>query len=138
MAQYALHCIEVVLIIHIYYITQNTSDRGEPRDPHILRTSELAIEQRKASIQSAIFYSLVWIPVLVFLVLLSNKLDSKEPSYSHRLSRHIETSFFMVSIPLYFVFLILICFSFNSKGNNQCNLHPSRLTFLFDFYFLLF
>lgn len=93
----------------------------------LLRTPEVAIEQRKASIHSAIFYSLIWIPVLIFLILLSNKLDStSEMNFSHMrmssnslLTGNIRTSYFTVSIPLHFVFLILICFSFNSKGNNQ-------------------
>ncbi|XP_015790940.1 transmembrane protein 185B [Tetranychus urticae] len=94
----------------------------------LLRTPEVAIEQRKASIHSAISYSLVVIPLLIFLVLLSNKLDTTSdyafpplrPTLLHApIIDHIRPSYFTICIPLYFAFLILICLSFNSKGNNQ-------------------
>lgn len=41
----------------------------------LLRTPEVATDQRRASFQSAVSYSLVVLPLLCFLVLLSNKLD---------------------------------------------------------------
>ena len=41
----------------------------------LLRTPEIAVDQRRASFNSAISYSLVVLPLVVFLVLLANKLD---------------------------------------------------------------
>lgn len=42
----------------------------------LLRTPEIAVDQRRASFNSAISYSLVVLPLVVFLVLLANKLDA--------------------------------------------------------------
>lgn len=94
----------------------------------LLRTSEVAVEQRKASLHSAISYCLVVVPLLIFLVLLSNKLDSTYdyPSHSYHKSHHghhhshLDMSYFTISLPLYFTFVILICLSFGSKGGNLC------------------
>ncbi|OTF81718.1 transmembrane protein 185A-like protein, partial [Euroglyphus maynei] len=44
----------------------------------LFHTPEVSVEQRKASFYSAIAYILVVLPLLVFFVLLSSKLDSKE------------------------------------------------------------
>ncbi|KAH7646248.1 transmembrane protein 185a-like protein [Dermatophagoides farinae] len=44
----------------------------------LFHTPEVSVEQRKASFYTAIAYILVVLPLLVFFVLLSSKLDSKE------------------------------------------------------------
>ncbi|RWS00532.1 hypothetical protein B4U79_11179 [Dinothrombium tinctorium] len=100
----------------------------------LLRTPEVAVEQRKASLHSAISYSLIVVPLLIFLVLLSNKLDSgsgtafiasstlpSAPSSTTPGSGQnspVEMTYFAVCIPLYFTFVILICLSFGSRGGN--------------------
>jgi len=99
----------------------------------LLRTPEVAADQRRASFHSAVSYSLIVLPLLVFLVLLSNKLDFNSPPtfpFSPSITvvttpspdqpPAIEMSYFIVCIPLYFTFLILICLSFGSRGGNLC------------------
>lgn len=112
----------------------------------LLRSPEVGVEQRKASLHTAVSYSLVCIPFLIFLFLLANKLDSSTPIL-HRMMPHLnlnfvvtssslsnsfqEMSYFTVCIPLYFVFIILICLSFGSKGNSwTCGLRKDFATFL--------
>lgn len=82
----------------------------------LLRTPEVGVEQRRASLHSAISYSLIVLPLLVFLVLLSNKLDSANSANPS------EVDFFSTCIPLYFTFAILLCLSFGNKGGNLCML----------------
>lgn len=87
------------------------------------------MEARKASLHTAISYSLVVIPFLIFLFLLANKLDAANPMLhpiiqfnfmsSASLNNFHQMSYFTVCIPLYFTFIILICLSFGSKGNNS-------------------
>lgn len=74
----------------------------------LIRTPEVSPEQRRTSMNSAVSYSMIVVPLLVFLVLLSNKLDSDR-----------SLSFVATSIPLYFTFVVLILLSFGSKGGNQ-------------------
>lgn len=80
----------------------------------LLRTPEVAAEQRRASLHSAVSYSLIVLPLLVFLVLLSNKLDSANSASPS------EMDYFSTCIPLYFTFAILLCLSFGNKGGNLC------------------
>lgn len=98
---------------------------------------QVAIDQRRASFHSAVSYSLIVLPLLIFLVLLSNKLDyNQQPqhfpfSQGTLVALHttpapdaaapFEMSYFVVCMPLYFTFLILICLSFGSRGGNLCN-----------------
>jgi hypothetical protein len=84
----------------------------------LLRTPQVASEQRKASLHSAISYSLIVLPLLVFLVLLSNKLDANNPAMPQ--SHISDMDYFSIGIPLYFTFAILLCLSFGSKGGNLC------------------
>lgn len=102
----------------------------------LLRTPEVAVEQRRASLHSALSYSLIVVPLLVFLILLSSKLDSsnhqnKQSATTSTTSPQLSTSFsnienpsqmpyFAVCVPLYFTFVILICLSFGSRGGNLC------------------
>ena len=81
----------------------------------LLRTPEVAAEQRRASLHSAISYSLIVLPLLVFLVLLSNKLDAHSNPNSAS-----QMDYFSTCIPLYFTFAILLCLSFGNKGGNLC------------------
>lgn len=82
----------------------------------LLRTPEIPSQQRKASLHSAITHSAIVLPLLIFLVLLSNKLDSDAPNAIHR----TDMDYFSTCIPLFFTFIILICLSFGSKGGNLC------------------
>lgn len=50
----------------------------------LLRTPEIAVDQRRASFNSAISYSLVVLPLVVFLVLLANKLDHNPHAIHHQ------------------------------------------------------
>ncbi|KAI1291738.1 putative transmembrane protein [Halotydeus destructor] len=98
----------------------------------LLRTPEVAAEQRRASFHSAVSYSLITLPLLLFLVLLSNKLDHNAPrnftfgpimqltssTPAPNLPTQIELSYFVVCLPLYFAFTILIFLSFGSRGGN--------------------
>ncbi|XP_023230209.1 transmembrane protein 185A-like [Centruroides sculpturatus] len=74
----------------------------------LLRTPEVGPEQRRTSIHSAISYSMIVVPLLIFLVLLSNKLD-----------RGSSLSYTATCIPLFFTFVVLILLSFGSKGGNH-------------------
>lgn len=53
----------------------------------LLRTPDIAADTRRASFHSAVSYSLVVLPLMIFLVLLSNKLDYS-PNASHGISSH--------------------------------------------------
>ncbi|KAK8756147.1 transmembrane protein 185A [Amblyomma americanum] len=77
----------------------------------LLRTPEVSPEQRRTSLHSAVSYSMIVGPLLVFLVLLSNKLDTLDTEDS---LGYTETC-----TPLYFTFLVLIFLSFGSKGGNH-------------------
>lgn len=95
----------------------------------LLRSQEVNVEQRKASLHTAVSYSLVVIPLLIFLFLLANKLDSISP-LSHNtlqfnfvssssLNTFQQMSFFTVFIPLYISLVTLICLSFFSTGSRS-------------------
>ncbi|KAH6937007.1 hypothetical protein HPB50_025096 [Hyalomma asiaticum] len=74
----------------------------------LLRTPEVSPEQRRTSLHSAVSYSMIVGPLLVFLVLLSNKLDTED-----------SLGYTETCTPLYFTFLVLIFLSFGSKGGNH-------------------
>ncbi|XP_035207072.1 transmembrane protein 185B-like isoform X2 [Stegodyphus dumicola] len=74
----------------------------------LLRTPEVSVEQRRTSMHSAISYSVIVIPLLIYLVLLSNKLDSES-----------SLTYVATCIPLYFTFIVLILLAFGSKGGNH-------------------
>ncbi|CAL1281143.1 unnamed protein product [Larinioides sclopetarius] len=74
----------------------------------LLRTPEVSAEQRRTSMHSAVSYSVIVIPLLIYLVLLSNKLDSES-----------SLTYAATCIPLYFTFIVLIFLSFGSKGGNH-------------------
>lgn len=76
----------------------------------ILRSPGAELEQRRASINSASLSSLIFLPILMFMILLTSKLDSpsnvQAPSYT------------FTFLPLYFALLILIKMSFGSKSGS--------------------
>lgn len=76
----------------------------------LLRAPEVSQTQRRTAINSAIGNSLTVIPILVYQVLLADKLDGDLRSLP----------FSIVSIPLFVGLFSLILLSFNSKGGNRC------------------
>ncbi|CAB4064870.1 unnamed protein product [Lepeophtheirus salmonis] len=74
----------------------------------LLRMPEFNNEQRRTSTNLALCYSFMVIPMIVFLVLLTNKLDGT-----------IRVSYFAAFSPLFLTFLTLLITSFGSKGGNQ-------------------
>lgn len=74
----------------------------------LLRMPEVNAEQRRTSTHSALGYSFLVIPLLVFLVLLTNKLDGS-----------VRISYFSACTPLFLTFFTLIIASFGSRGGNQ-------------------
>jgi len=74
----------------------------------LLRAAEVNPEQRRSSVHSAVCYSFLVIPALVFLVLLVNKLDA-DPGIS----------FIECALPLCISLITLICMSFEAKGGNH-------------------
>ncbi|XP_055308638.1 transmembrane protein 185B isoform X2 [Sitodiplosis mosellana] len=75
----------------------------------LLRTPEVSQSQRRTAINSAIGNSLTVIPILVYQVLLADKLDGDLKSLP----------FTVISIPLFMGLFALILLSFNSKGGNK-------------------
>lgn len=84
----------------------------------LLRTPEVSQAQRRTAINSAIGNSLTVIPILVYQVLLADKLDGDLSSLPYT----------VISIPLFMGLFALILLSFNSKGGNKCK-NPNSLTF---------
>lgn len=76
----------------------------------LLRTPEVSQTQRRTAINSAIGNSLTVIPILVYQVLLADKLDGDLRALP----------FTVISIPLFMGLFALILLSFNSKGGNKC------------------
>ncbi|XP_065201667.1 transmembrane protein 185B [Planococcus citri] len=74
----------------------------------LIKTPEVNSRQRRTSFNAALGYTLLVVPILVFQVLLTNKLDED-----------ISMSFFGVCSPLLISFTTLIIMSFNSKGGNK-------------------
>lgn len=74
----------------------------------LLRMPEVNVEQRRTSTNSALGYSFLVVPLLVFLVLLTNKLDNT-----------VKVSYFSACTPLFLTLFTLVIASFGSKGGNQ-------------------
>lgn len=75
----------------------------------LLRTPEVNAQQRRSSFQSALGYTFLVIPILIFQVLLANKLDED-----------IKISYTAAVSPLFISFITLILMSFSAKGGNRC------------------
>ncbi|XP_057654384.1 transmembrane protein 185B isoform X3 [Diorhabda carinulata] len=74
----------------------------------LLRTPEVSAQQRRSSVHSAVGYTFLVIPILVFQVLLADKLDDD-----------IRLSYTAVVSPLFISFITLILMSFSAKGGNK-------------------
>ncbi|CAG9861483.1 unnamed protein product [Phyllotreta striolata] len=74
----------------------------------LLRTPEVSAQQRRSSFHSAVGYTFLVIPILVFQVLLADKLDDD-----------IRLSYIAVASPLFVSFVTLILMSFSAKGGNK-------------------
>lgn len=74
----------------------------------LIRTPEVSAQQRRASFQSALGYTFLVIPILIFQVLLANRLDGD-----------IKLSYTLVASPLFISFITLIIMSFSAKGCNK-------------------
>ncbi|XP_045499978.1 transmembrane protein 185A isoform X2 [Colias croceus] len=74
----------------------------------LLRAPEVNIQQRRTSFNSALAYTFTVVPILVFQVLLTNKLDDG-----------LSLSYIVVVSPLFVTFATLIIMSFSSKGGNK-------------------
>ncbi|XP_044738918.1 transmembrane protein 185B [Chrysoperla carnea] len=74
----------------------------------LLRTPEVNAQQRRSSFNSALGYTFLVIPILIFQVLLTNRLDGE-----------ISINYITVVSPLFVSFFTLILMSFNAKGCNR-------------------
>lgn len=74
----------------------------------LLRIPDVNSDQRRSSTNSALGYSFLVVPLLVFLVLLTNKLDNT-----------VKISYFAAASPLFLTFFTLLVTSFGSRGGNQ-------------------
>ncbi|KAK9753924.1 Transmembrane Fragile-X-F protein [Popillia japonica] len=74
----------------------------------LLRTPEVNAHQRRKGFQSAVGYTFLVIPILIFQVLLANKLDND-----------ITITYIAVVSPLFVSFVTLILMSFSAKGGNR-------------------
>ncbi|KAK7790688.1 hypothetical protein R5R35_009594 [Gryllus longicercus] len=74
----------------------------------LLRAPEVNPQQRRTSFNSALGYTFLVIPILIFQVLLANKLDED-----------IQLSYISVVSPLFFSYITLILMSFGAKGGNR-------------------
>lgn len=75
----------------------------------LLRTPEVSPQQKKSAINSAIGNCATVLPILVFQVLLADKLDED-----------LDWPFIAVAGPLLLTLFVLILLSFNAKGGNKC------------------
>ncbi|XP_014212121.1 transmembrane protein 185B isoform X2 [Copidosoma floridanum] len=74
----------------------------------LLRTPQINARQRRTSLNSALAYTFLVVPVLVFQVMLANKLDGD-----------LNVRYTTIAIPLLLSHVTLICMSFGAKGGNR-------------------
>ncbi|XP_063409275.1 transmembrane protein 185A-like [Mytilus trossulus] len=74
----------------------------------LIKSPDIIPQQRRGNISSAIGYSLMVVPLLVFEVLLANRLDG---------DNHFKYT--AITVPLFISLVTLICLSFGAKGGNQ-------------------
>lgn len=92
----------------------------------LLRTPEVNAQQRRSSFQSALGYTFLVIPVLIFQVLLANKLDED-----------IKISYTAAVSPLFVSFITLILMSFSAKGGNRCGCAKFKISVFLSLFFFL-
>lgn len=85
----------------------------------LMRTPEVSQQQKKSAINSAVGNSTTVLPILVYQVLLADKLDED-----------LDWPFIAVSSPLLVALFTLIILSFSAKGGNKCK-YKCALFFLF-------
>ncbi|CAL1545989.1 unnamed protein product [Lymnaea stagnalis] len=73
----------------------------------LLRSPDILSEQRRGNVSTAIGYSFLVIPLLVFEILLANRLDHMN-----------DFNFITVAVPLVISLVSLICLAFGAKGGN--------------------
>merc|ERR1719220_2076833 len=74
----------------------------------LLRMPDVNADQRRSSTNSALGYSFLVVPLLVFLVLLTNKMDET-----------VKISYFAAASPLFLTFFTLTITSLGNRGGNQ-------------------
>ncbi|KAJ4439266.1 hypothetical protein ANN_07386 [Periplaneta americana] len=84
----------------------------------LLRAPEVNPQQRRTSFNSALGYTFLVIPILIFQVLLANKLDED-----------ISLSYVGVVSPLFLSYCTLILMSFGAKGGNRSALPTGAFSF---------
>lgn len=78
----------------------------------LLKTQEVSLQQKKTAVNSAIGNCFTVLPILVFQVLLADKLDGD-----------INLPYIVISAPLLLSLVTLILLSFSAKGGNKCKLY---------------
>ncbi|XP_046362075.1 transmembrane protein 185A-like [Haliotis cracherodii] len=76
----------------------------------LLKSPDIIPEQRRGNISSAIGYSFLVIPLLVFEILLADRMDN---------STNNPKNYTAVTVPLLMSLVTLVCLSFGSKGGNH-------------------
>lgn len=74
----------------------------------LVKSPDIIPEQRRGNISSAIGYAFLVIPLLIFEILLTNRLDG---------DNHIKYT--AITVPLFISLITLICLSFGAKGGNS-------------------
>lgn len=95
----------------------------------LLRTPEVNAQQRRSSFHSALGYTFLVIPILIFQVSIrilrhkipiSNDFIAFQVLLANKLDEDIRMSFTAVVSPLFISFITLILMSFSAKGSNKC------------------
>ncbi|KAK7093484.1 transmembrane protein 185A-like [Littorina saxatilis] len=74
----------------------------------LLKSPDIIPEQRRGNVSSAIGYSFLVVPLLVFEILLANRLDNTN-----------SFQYIAITVPLLLSLVTLVCLSFGSKGGNN-------------------
>ena len=85
----------------------------------LLRMPDVNADQRRSSTNSALGYSFLVVPLLVFLVLLTNKMDET-----------VKISYFAAASPLFLTFFTLIITSFGSRGKLNTDLKDQEISLI--------
>uniref|UniRef100_A0A914XAS8 Transmembrane protein 185A n=1 Tax=Plectus sambesii TaxID=2011161 RepID=A0A914XAS8_9BILA len=82
----------------------------------LIRSIELLPEHRRQHVYSAVGYTFLVVPILIFLVLITGKLDSIE---QNRMDDAAKMPFAVVCTPLYVSLLCLMLMAIGAKGGNS-------------------
>jgi hypothetical protein len=91
----------------------------------LLRTPEVNAQQRRSSFKSALGYTFLVIPILIFQVsdeyrTVPTLLCNFQVLLANKLDEEIRMSYTAVVSPLFISFTTLILMSFSAKGGNRC------------------